>query len=98
MLLNTSQAESLMSLLEAQASPPHVSIRRDQALALSLLLAECTVDDGAVELPARGLNACERCGLYTGEHYYSANHCNETGADLVLCEPCAITARDGGKL
>lgn len=39
---------------------------------------------------------CERCDLWhdhpDAEPYYSANHCNEAGVDLVLCRPCCIKA------
>lgn len=95
-LLTASQAETLMTLLETQAAAgtgPHTPLRPEQARALSQLLAEVDVDDECeVELPVPGRNACERCGLYTGTHYCSAAHCNDTGSDVVLCEPCCVLA------
>jgi hypothetical protein len=38
---------------------------------------------------------CERCDCeISGGEYYSAEHCNERGLDLVLCEPCCVVAND----
>jgi hypothetical protein len=35
---------------------------------------------------------CERCDCETLGRYFSADHANKTGRDLVLCETCCATA------
>jgi hypothetical protein len=38
---------------------------------------------------------CERCDHVFVGQYFSAEHCNETGEDLVLCEECCNDANAG---
>lgn len=60
------------------------------------LVALGLLDDGPTPLGREVLRGwtCERCDGWHPEceEHYSAAHCNDTGTDVRLCQPCALTA------
>lgn len=95
---NVEQARAIMADLRGRMRRAALGLtaRPGELTRMRLIALGLWNDDAPTSLGREILRGwtCERCDGWhpEGEEHYSAEHCNDTGTDVQLCQPCAAKA------